>query len=698
MSFDLERLWELLPAIYRIRDAELASASGGLLDSGESNELSALRAMTPPLSNKDANRLRALEGKAIGGPLRALFAVLAEQVAVIDENLDQLYDDLFIETCAEWVVPYIGDLVGARGVSSIPGAGFTNRAQVADTIGLRRRKGTASMLEQLARDITSWDAAAVEYFQLLATTQYLNHLRPQNLAWASLRHDALAEINTPFDRVPRNAEIRSIATGGGKYNIPNIGIHLFRIGAHPVTSAAPFPPNDGTITQFFFDPLGRDIPLFNRRNDTVTDSLAEPFRVSRPISREAMYRGLAAYYGKDKSIVINVDGHDRDDVEVCDLSGPSSGAWAHHPTDKIAIDPELGRFTLPNGAQSLRVSYFYGAPSNLGGGEYNRASTFENDRSFINKIDATSTIGSAVDDINHRWSIGETFERGIVEIDANDFFIEALSIDVPAKKIIELRASDGKRPVVVLRGAPQITGGADSQVVLSGLLLTGEPFVVPQNTSLALLRIVDCTLAPRADRTSAPLRCLTVAAKDTKVEIERSISGQLLISELAKANITGSIIDALGESNLAYGGTPNGPGGPLTIESSTVIGRVETRLIELASNVIFSGTNVTASQVQEGCVRFSYVPPRSHVPRRFQCQPSERTPGVRPRFVSRVFGNPAYCQLSASCPIEIRAGADDAAEMGVYHDLYQPQREANLRARLDEYLRFGLEAGIFYAS
>jgi hypothetical protein len=36
--------------------------------------------------------------------------------------------------------------------------------------------------------------------------------------------------------------------------------------------------------------------------------------------------------------------------------------------------------------------------------------------------------------------------------------------------------------------------------------------------------------------------------------------------------------------------------------------------------------------------------------------------------------------------------------MGVFHDLYQPQRESHLRTRLDEYLRFGLEAGILYAS
>jgi len=36
--------------------------------------------------------------------------------------------------------------------------------------------------------------------------------------------------------------------------------------------------------------------------------------------------------------------------------------------------------------------------------------------------------------------------------------------------------------------------------------------------------------------------------------------------------------------------------------------------------------------------------------------------------------------------------------MGAFHNLYQPRREENLRAALNEYLRFGLEAGIFYAS
>jgi hypothetical protein len=71
---------------------------------------------------------------------------------------------------------------------------------------------------------------------------------------------------------------------------------------------------------------------------------------------------------------------------------------------------------------------------------------------------------------------------------------------------------------------------------------------------------------------------------------------------------------------------------------------------------------------------------------------------VRPVFTSRRYGDAGYCQLNSYCPKEISSGADDQAEMGAFHDLFETQREGNLRSSLDEYLRFGLEAGILYAT
>ncbi len=172
MSYDAQRLYELLPAIHRIRDAEQ------------------------------------------GEPLRALLSVIAEQVALLEENLDQLYDDQFIETCAEWVVTYIGDLIGYRGLHGVTAAIGSPRAEVANTIGYRRRKGTAAMLEQMARDVTGWPARAVEYFELLATTQYMNHLRPHNLAAPDMRRwEALERLGTAFETAAHTVEVRRIPTG-----------------------------------------------------------------------------------------------------------------------------------------------------------------------------------------------------------------------------------------------------------------------------------------------------------------------------------------------------------------------------------------------------------------------------------------------------------------------------------------------------
>ena len=99
-------------------------------------------------------------------------------------------------------------------------------------------------------------------------------------------------------------------------------------------------------------------------------------------------------------------------------------------------------------------------------------------------------------------------------------------------------------------------------------------------------------------------------------------------------------------------------------------------------------------------MRFSYVPPGSRTPRRYECQPAsdEDALRVQPQFASERYGDPAYGQLSLRCPPEIRTGADDESEMGAFHHLFAPQRETNLHVRLEEYLRFGLEAGVIYAS
>src|SRR5262249_2048210 len=82
------------------------------------------------------------------------------------------------------------------------------------------------------------------------------------------------------------------------------------------------------------------------------------------------------------------------------------------------------------------------------------------------------------------------------------------------------------------------------------------------------------------------------------------------------------------------------------------------------------------------------------------CQPASapNAARVQPQFTATRYGRPAYCQLALRGASELLTGSDDGSEMGAFHHLFAPQRETNVTVRLDEYLRFGLEAGILYAS
>jgi hypothetical protein len=757
MSFDVEKLYSLLPAIYRIRDIELAETLEGLLVPKEAAELNQLQSLST-LTARQARRLAELVDKRQRGPLKALLSVIAEQASVLEENLDQLYDDLFIETCAEWVVPYIGDLIGVRGVTAFPGANFTERAFVANAMASRRRKGTAAILEELARDVTNWPASVVEYFQLLATTQYLNHLRPENLSVANL-HDSesLEFIGTPFDRVARTVDVRRIETGRGKYNIPNIGIFLWRLTDYSITDAPVYRFDD---RRYLFDVLGKDTQLYNRAEpeDQITH-LAEPINVPMPFTRRFLKRRLDAYYGLDaKGKVRSILLSERDPlpphklvpiafnrIKICDLSDlrdkngnvitvSGKAIWAHLPTDKIAIDPVLGRIAFPVTSpptpppQNLRATYHYGFSADMGGGEYERVETFIGEGTIVKVPKDQPAIQLALDQI--------AASGGIVEIQNNDRFFETPKISAGTIKgsKIEFRAAAGRRPAIVLpppaSGDILITGGGTgSEVTINGLLIGGGRLRVPKNDTkgnpnkLERLRLRHCTLAPGTIAemnfpdlsppltigAQSPAPRLLVELPNLIVEIDSCIVGPIRAVAGAEVHITNSIVDASASTEIAFADPSDGAGAPLKIENSTIIGKVFTETMTLASNTIFLAdlsagdpwrAAVRAERLQEGCVRFSFVPRGSQLPRLHRCQPENDADAarLRPIFTSLRYGDAAYCQLSATCAVEITGGADDQAEMGAFHNLYQPRREANLRAALDEYLRFGLEAGIFYAS
>jgi hypothetical protein len=704
MSFDAERLYSLLPAVHRIRDYEQ------------------------------------------GGPLRALVEVLAQQGTVLEESLEQLYDDQFVETASPWALPYIGDLLGIAG---LPGEPLTPRAEVANTLSYRRRKGTAHVLERLARDVTGMPARAVEFFQIIATTQHVNHVRPENVAWVSLKSAArLEQLGGAFERlegaadITHTAEVRRIQTGRGRYDIPNVGIFLWRLRAYRLTRSPAAPATDaGSVAGrcFRFHPLGCDAQLFNRpvtEEDPVT--LAQPANVPERITRRAMYDHPGRFYGALRSILVEtVSGSGAihtlpvEAVRVCNLDGWDAGPFPAGCV--VSIDPVLGRMRFADAqANPPLATFHYGFTADLGGGEYDRGTAADDVGLLVYVSMREEDVPRPAPDRPHfpnfrsiDGALGYLgVNTGIIEIvDNGRYPIDTALTELDARgRRLTLRAGDHVRPVIALDGDLRLRGGPDDSISLDGLLVTGGGLVVTSPggmvDGLGRLRIRHCTLVPglaldeAGDAVHPGVPSLTVQSAATGVEIERSILGAVQAEMDARITIDDSIVDSGSTGGVAYEGCAGCAfGAALAVRNCTLVGKVKADAFELASNTLFLAEvaaaddpalwpcPVEARRTQEGCMRFCYVPPGSRTPRRFQCLPVRDADDarLRPWPESLRYGDPWYGALPASAPAQVRRGAEDEGEMGAFHLLYLPQREAHLRARLDEYLRFGLEAGVFYA-
>lgn len=570
-----ERLYNLLPAIYRIRDV------------------------------------------AQGEPLRALLAVIEDEVNLVARDIDGLYDDWFIETCAEWVVPYIGDLLGVRNLHSVESADlFSQRAYVANTLRLRRRKGTAPVLEQLARDVTGWPARAVEFFERLVTHQHINHVRPHNRTTVNLRDgNALELLGGPFETAAHTVEIRCIAVERGKYNIPNMGLFLWRLQPYFVVQSTPRPvadPNDG---RYRFSPLGNDIPLFNRpQAETEIAHLAEEINVPGRLRRRALYYDLEALrqalvddLPQPRSLFLNVHNPAfqvfvgsgageltailAEDILICDLGDvPGEADWRRPRTGKtytsrtrfdhsvdppvplteerpiqVAVDPVLGRLAFPSGVvpERVAVSYAYGFSSDIGGGAYGRRDTIV---APVSTETWTRTVAQHDPRADHAtladalaaWAAANQ-AKAIITIADSGIYTEETSIPMTSQRNLVIQAADGERPTLCLLpgsaglGELVVTGGdgAETTLTLNGLWIEGGLCI--EANSLEQLWLDHCTLLPGRglDAASNPRRpdlpslIAEPSNTDLRVVINHSITGPLYLPErIADLTVQDSIIDS----------------------------------------------------------------------------------------------------------------------------------------------------------
>jgi hypothetical protein len=352
-------------------------------------------------------------------------------------------------------------------------------------------------------------------------------------------------------------------------------------------------------------------------------------------------------------------------------------------------------------------------------------------------------------------STARTSNSAVIEITDSAVYTEKLALLLDPYESLQIRAANERRPVIRLldymasqSDALVVSGGKSSRLTLDGLLITGRGLQVrgPDNNpdtgseatgsgDMCDITLRHCTLVPgwglNCDcdpvRPSEP--SIELFNSSAEIRIEHSIVGAIRVvaNEAAidpvRLRLSDSFWDSTANDLFVLSGPEDAAAyARLTIARCTVFGKICTHEIALAENCLLNGT-VCVARRQRGCVRFCYVSPGSRTPRRFECQPDlvlkivtdrlakgQITPAeelvllaseqarVGPVFNSTRYGTPAYGQLADACAEEITTGADDESEMGALHDLYQPQRAANLRTRLKEYVPAGQDAGIIYAT
>jgi hypothetical protein len=695
---DPDALYQLLPAIFRLRD----------LDQGLQ--------------------------------LRALLRAAGVQADDVADATGRLYENWFIETCDEDVVPRLAALVGLS-LPAAAGAGAGQRRQeVANAIADRRRKGSFSVLERLAADATGWPARAVELAGLLLATPTVRLPELGGRALPDTRDaDAPGVLGTALSDAAPLADVRRLSSHRtpGDASPNGVAVWLWRLAAEAVRRAPAASTDEAG--RYAFDQLGRDMPLAVAPTPRRAGAApAGDLDVPAAITRAALALRPEDYYGPGRSLCVyrGDEPIPRSEILVADLGGERH---APTPPGRVSIDPERGRIAFPARhppEEPVMVTYAHLGIAAIGGGGYRRPPRPHR-----------HVYGVAADGTRPYHTVNEALEawreaehpscHAVVEVGDDGVYEERFDVELAAGERLEIRAAQGRRPILIpqsradrpdqfrVHGACEEPSEPAPALVLDGVWVAGYPLELTGR--LSRVELTHCTLVPAAGlarlegRHDRRAPSLVVRAAPCPISIAASVVGRVLVEgreagyDPIPLHVGDSVLDASDlDAPAVVGANGRRAWAALTLRRVTVLGGLDVESVDRVEDSIVVGA-LDCERRQTGAVRFSYVGPGSRTPRRTSCQPDDaiaaalaggaaehaaalETARLVPRFDATRFGAAAYARLAPDVAPELARGAHDEGELGAYHDLWHALRVADLRARLQEFAPVGTDIDIRFAT
>jgi hypothetical protein len=537
----------------------------------------------------------------------------------------------------------------------------------------------------LIADITGWDGVVREEFRRLARTWHGLDAKPQTQlgkftrtplgGYADLRRQRGSELaGGPFDEYCHTADVRLQRGLDGIYNLAKLAFYLYRLHAYPVTAVRSVAAGQNGLA-FTFDPSGRDVPLFSRRDRAEKYNWDEwntalEWQLPAPIR----CRVLGDAEARDALIPdsIRVPG-----VATSQIVSGSLKNWnAAAPGKELVIDPERGRMlfmgALPP-AEAPLVDYWYGFSAAIGAGSYRRAG-------LASLLTVTRKNGNpiAAPDIPQ----GSANAMGVLELGDNSTFTTVA--DRAGILNTQIQAHDPSRPYIRLQADWTLDSSPNTNALLT---LDGLWIGAGTNASLILagdyqtVTIRRATLDP-GDAVLSAVPLVITGHIDTLV-IDHAIAGPIVLKggSLRQLQVSDSILQSIASGVPAI----DLPDSTVIMRRATVFGEVKADRLD-ASETLFTGL-VTITDTQALCFRFCAAPAGSRIPHPYE---SHVIDYLQHYFTATDFGRPGYAQLSESAPAELLTGAENSSEIGAFSSLLNPILLESMRAKVDEYMPFGL--------